>query len=38
MNVNVTIDWKFVVALGAATASVIFAVKWTRVQPKECQP
>lgn len=27
MNVNVTIDWKFVVALGVATASVIFAVK-----------
>lgn len=27
MNLNVTIDWKFVVALGTAAASVIFAVK-----------
>ena len=27
MNVNVTIDWKFVAALGATTAGIIFAVK-----------
>lgn len=27
MNFNVTIDWKFVVALGAATVSTIFALK-----------
>ena len=27
MNLNVTIDWKFVVALGAAAVGVIFAVK-----------
>ena len=27
MNLNVTIDWKFVVALGTAAACVIFAVK-----------
>ena len=27
MNFSVTIDWKFVVALGAAAAGVIFAVK-----------
>ena len=27
MNFNVTIDWKFVVALGAAAVSVIFATK-----------
>ena len=27
MNVNVTIDWKFIVALGATTAGIIFAVK-----------
>ena len=27
MNLNVTIDWKFVVALGAATVGTIFAVK-----------
>lgn len=27
MNWNVTVDWKFVVALGAATVGTIFAVK-----------
>ena len=27
MNFVVTIDWKFVVALGAATVGTIFAVK-----------
>lgn len=27
MNVSVTVDWKFVVALGAATVGTIFAVK-----------
>ncbi len=27
MNLNVTIDWKFVVALGTAAVGVIFAVK-----------
>jgi len=27
MNVSVTVDWKFVVALGAAAAGTIFAVK-----------
>lgn len=27
MNLTVTIDWKFAVALGAATVSTIFAVK-----------
>lgn len=27
MNLNVVIDWKFVLALGAATCGVIFAVK-----------
>jgi hypothetical protein len=27
MNFNVTIDWKFVVALGAAAVGVIFATK-----------
>lgn len=27
MNLNVTIDWKFVAALGAAVASTIFASK-----------
>lgn len=27
MNLNVTIDWKFVVALGMATVGVVFAVK-----------
>lgn len=27
MNVNVTIDWKFVVALGVATATTVFALK-----------
>ena len=27
MNLNVTIDWKFVVALGAAAVGTIFAVK-----------
>lgn len=27
MNFAVTIDWKFVVALGAATVGTIFAVK-----------
>ena len=27
MNVTVTIDWKFAVALGAATASTILALK-----------
>lgn len=27
MNCNVTIDWKFVVALGTATVGIIFAIK-----------
>lgn len=27
MNFNVTIDWKFVVALGVAAVGVIFSVK-----------
>ena len=27
MNLTVTIDWKFVLALGTATVGVIFAVK-----------
>lgn len=27
MNLNVTIDWKFVVALGAVVVGTIFAVK-----------
>ena len=27
MNVNVTIDWKFIAALGATTVGIIFAVK-----------
>ena len=27
MNLNVTIDWKFVVALGAGATAIIFAVK-----------
>jgi len=27
MNVSVTIDWKFLVALGMATVGTIFAVK-----------
>ena len=27
MNLNVIIDWKFVVALGAATVGTIFAAK-----------
>lgn len=27
MNCTVTIDWKFVVALGAAAVGIIFAVK-----------
>ena len=27
MNLNVTIDWKFVVALGTAVAGVIFSTK-----------
>ena len=27
MNVNVTIDWKFVVALGVTAVGVIFAAK-----------
>lgn len=27
MNFNVTIDWKFVVALGTATVGIIFATK-----------
>ena len=27
MNVNFTIDWKFVAALGATTVGIIFAVK-----------
>lgn len=27
MNFNVTIDWKFVVALGTATVAIIFAAK-----------
>lgn len=27
MNLNVTIDWKFVVALGTAVVGTIFAVK-----------
>ncbi len=27
MNFNVTVDWKFVVALGASVTGIIFAVK-----------
>ena len=27
MNLNVNIDWKFVVAVGVSTAGIIFAVK-----------
>lgn len=27
MNLNVSIDWKFVVAVGASTVGIIFAVK-----------
>lgn len=27
MNLNVNIDWKFVIALGASAASIIFAIK-----------
>ena len=27
MNLNVTIDWKFVIALGTAAVGVIFVVK-----------
>ena len=27
MNLNVTIDWKFVVALGTVVVGIIFAVK-----------
>lgn len=30
MNSSVTIDWKFVVALGAATAGVILVVRMDR--------
>lgn len=37
-NLSVTIDWKFVVALGASAVGIIFAVKWMTTQPKECQP
>ena len=29
MNLNVTIDWKLVVALGTTAAAIIFAVKMT---------
>lgn len=27
MNLNVTVDWKFVVALGVAASGIIFATK-----------
>ena len=27
MNLNVIIDWKFIVAVGASTVGIIFAVK-----------
>jgi hypothetical protein len=31
MNLSVTIDWKFVVALGATAVGVIFAIKMDSV-------
>ena len=35
-NLSVTIDWKFVVALGASAVGIIFAVKMDDYA--ECQP
>ena len=35
MNFNVSIDYKFVVALGVSVAGIIFAVKMSPEQAKE---
>ena len=35
MNFNVSIDWKFVVALGVSVAGIIFAAKMDSDQAKE---
>ena len=35
MNTTVILDWRFVVAFGAATAGVILAVKMTPADAKE---
>ena len=37
-NLSVTIDWKFVVALGASAVGIIFAVKMDDYAAEECQP
>ena len=38
MNCTVVLDWKFVVAVGVATTSIIFAVKMDAAVLKRCQP
>lgn len=35
MNCTVVLDWKFVVALGAAAVSIIFAAKMNAADAKE---
>lgn len=35
MNTTVILDWRFVVAAGAATAGIILAVKMTPTEAKE---
>lgn len=35
MNTTVILDWRFVVAIGAATAGIILAVKMTPAEAKE---
>lgn len=35
MNCTVVLDWKFAVALGAATVGIIFAVKMNAADAKE---
>lgn len=35
MNTTVSLDWKFVVALGAATVGIILAAKLTPTDAKE---
>lgn len=35
MNCTVVLDWKFVVAVGVATTSIIFAVKMNAADAKE---
>ena len=35
MNTTVILDWRFVVAIGAATAGIILAMKMTPAEAKE---